>query len=137
MAKKLSIALLSLRLSIFLVMLVWTIDKFIRPKHADMIFSDFYFFPSLDTTLLSIIGLIELIIIIAFLVGYKKRYSYGAVLILHTVSTLASFKQYIWFQLLFFAAWPMLAAIFTLFLLREYDVLWSLKNPSDHSDKTN
>lgn len=41
------------------------------------------------------IGVIELIILLLFLVGYKKKYTYGAVLALHAVSTLSSFKQYL------------------------------------------
>jgi hypothetical protein len=46
------------------------------------------------------------------------------------VSTFSSYKQYLApFEgpnLLFFAAWPMLAACFTLFLLRDQDKKWSV-----------
>ena len=31
---RIAICLLVLRLTIFLVMLIWTIDKFVRPEHA-------------------------------------------------------------------------------------------------------
>ena len=76
------------------------------------------------------IGAIEIIILLLFLVGYKKKYAYGAVLILHAVSTFSSFKQYLVpFEgpnLLFFAAVPMLAACFTLFLLRDQDKILSV-----------
>jgi len=43
--------------------------------------------------------------------------------VMHAVSTLSSFPQYIdaFNNLLFFAAWPMLAACIALFLLREHD----------------
>jgi hypothetical protein len=78
-----------------------------------------------------LIGLIELVIIIGFLVGYQKRWTYGAVLILHGISTLSTFKQYlIPFEgpnLLFFAAWPMLAACFALYYLRDLDTLWAVE----------
>jgi len=51
------------------------------------------------------------------------------VLLLHGVSTLSSFHQYRFpfenkTNLLFFAAWPMLAACFTLYYLRDLDTRW-------------
>jgi putative oxidoreductase len=77
-----------------------------------------------------VIGAIELIILLLFVAGYKKKYTYGVVLALHTVSTLSSFKQYLapfyGPNLLFFAAWPMLAACFALFILRDQDKIWSV-----------
>jgi hypothetical protein len=47
-------------------------------------------------------------------------------LIFHAISTLASYRQYLapFDNLLFFAAWPMLAACFTLYLLRDLDTRW-------------
>jgi hypothetical protein len=45
------------------------------------------------------------------------------VLLLHAVSTFSSYRQYLdpFNNLLFFAAWPMLAACFTLYTLRDLD----------------
>jgi hypothetical protein len=52
--------------------------------------------------------------------------------VLHTGSTLSSFSLYPdpFKNLLFFAAWPMLAACLFLYLLREYDSydIYRLKN---------
>ncbi len=49
---------------------------------------------------------------------------------MHAVSTLSSFRQYLapfkGPNLLFFAAWPMLAACIALFLLRDLDTLWTV-----------
>ena len=39
---RLPLALLLLRLSVFLVMFVWTIDKFVEPQHASKIMAEFY-----------------------------------------------------------------------------------------------
>src|SRR6266480_2149730 len=54
----------------------------------------------------------------------------GVVLLLHAVSTFSSFHQYLHpFEgpnLLFFAAWPMLGACFTLYYLRDLDTLFRL-----------
>ncbi len=125
--KKLSISLLFIRLSIFLVMFMWTIDKFINPGHATKIFEKFYYISGLETTVIYAVATIEMLILVLFVAGYHKKYTYGAVLVFHAVSTLSSFKQYMapfeGAHLLFFAAWPMLAACLMLFMLRDKDKL--------------
>jgi len=40
--KRIAVALLVLRLTVFLVMLIWTIDKFVRPDHAASVYERFY-----------------------------------------------------------------------------------------------
>lgn len=123
--KKLQWSLLFLRLTVFLVMFMWTIDKFINPAHAAKVYEKFYYIAGLEYVVIYAIGVVEISILLLFLVGYRKKYTYGAVLAFHAVSTLSSFKQYLapfdGSNLLFFAAWPMLAACFTLFLLRDQD----------------
>ncbi len=127
---KLQFSLLFLRLTVFLVMFMWTIDKFINPGHAAKVYEKFYYIGGLEPVVMYAIGVIEIIILLLFLLGYKKKYTYGAVLVFHTASTLSSFGQYIapfeGANLLFFAAWPMLAACFTLFLLRDQDKMLSV-----------
>ena len=93
--KKLQVSLLFLRLSVFLVMFMWTIDKFINPGHAAKVYESFYHIAGLQSVVMYGIGVIEIIILLLFLAGFQKRYSYGAVLIFHSVSTLSSFKQYL------------------------------------------
>ncbi len=126
---KLQLSLLLLRLGVFLVMFMWTIDKFINPGHASKVYEKFYYIAGMESVVMYVIGAIEIIILLMFLAGYMKKYTYGAVLIFHAVSTLSSFKQYLApFEgpnLLFFAAWPMLAACIALFLLREQDRMLS------------
>jgi putative oxidoreductase len=126
--RRLPLVLLLLRLSVFLVMAVWTADKFFKPAHAAKVFETFYKIGGLGNTIIYGIGVIQLLIIIGFVVGFKKPLTYGAVLLMHAVSTLSSLPRY--FQpfdnLLFFAAWPMLAACFTLFYLRDADRLWTI-----------
>jgi len=124
---RLPVVLLLLRLSIFLVMFMWTLDKFVRFEHASAVYANFYFISGLGKTVFYVIGGIEMIILAGFLLGYMKNWTYGAVLVLHGISTLSSFRQYLSpFKdpnLLFFAAWPMLAACFALYYLRERDIL--------------
>jgi uncharacterized membrane protein YkgB len=128
--KKLELSLLLLRLSVFLVMFMWAIDKFINPGHAAKVYESFYYIGGLGNAVMYVIGAMEMVILLLFLAGYKKKYTYGAVLVLHAVSTLSSFKQYLapfdGTNLLFFAAWPMLAACLALFLLRDQDKIWSV-----------
>jgi uncharacterized membrane protein YkgB len=128
---RLPVVLFFLRLGIFVVMFIWTIDKFIRPEHVAAVFENFYFISGLSAVLAYVIGAVEMIIIAGFLLGYQKKWTYGAVFVLHGISTLSSFKQYFSpFEgpnLLFFAAWPMLAACFALYYLRDQDTLLVVK----------
>ncbi|CAA0122461.1 Uncharacterised protein [BD1-7 clade bacterium] len=127
---RLPIALLLLRLSVFIVMIMWTIDKFLHPGHAVSIFERYYQISGLGHVTAYLIGVIQLGVILAFVSGFKKRISYGLVLLMHLGSTVSSWHKYInpWDvpNLLFFAAFPMLAAIFALYLLRDQDTLLAL-----------
>lgn len=123
--KKIKISLLFIRLSVFLVMFMWTVDKFINIDHAKKILENFYNINSFNSILIYGLASVEMIVLVLFVAGYQKKYTYGAVLIFHAISTLFSLKHYFspfeGVNLLFFAAWPMLAACFTLFILRDKD----------------
>ena len=123
-------ALLTLRLSVFLVMFMWTIDKFINPEHAARVYEKFYFISGLGNPVFYVIGAIQLAIVIGFVLGFQKRWTYGAILFFHSISTLSAFKQYFTpfegVNLLFYAAWPMLAACFALYYLRNLDTMWTI-----------
>lgn len=115
-------ALLALRIGVFIVMLMWTLDKFVAPDHAAGIFANFYGIGGLGNAIVYLIGAVELVIVLGFVLGIAKRWTYGIVFVLHAISTLSSFPMYLGFDnLLFFAAWPMLAACFALYLLRDHD----------------
>lgn len=125
---RISLALVLLRLSVFLVMFVWTLDKFVNPDHAAQVYEHFYFLGGLGPTTFIILGAIELVLLVGFVVGFRKRLTYGAVFVLHAVSTLSPFKLYLspFDNLLFFAAWPMLAACFALYSLRGLDTKFTV-----------
>lgn len=122
------VPLLLLRLGVFIVLLMWTLDKLLNPGHAGGVFENFYGLGQFQGLLMQVLGVLELALILAFVAGLWKFWTYGAVLVLHGISTLASYAQYLdpWSHLLFFAAWPMLAACIALFLLRDLDTLWTL-----------
>ncbi|NOR81037.1 MAG: hypothetical protein GQ529_09435 [Methyloprofundus sp.] len=126
----LRLSLLLMRISVFTVMLMWTLDKFINPSHSAKVFEKFYFIAGLESSIMVIIASIELVILAGFVLGVYKRFCYAAVLAFHAVSTFSSYQQYLspfdGPHLLFFAAWPMLAGCLMLCLLREDDRLLSL-----------
>ncbi|MEQ3683417.1 hypothetical protein [Alcanivorax sp.] len=130
MERKLALSLLLLRLGVFIVMLMWTLDKFINPAHTGKVFAKFYGLEGLDGSILTVLACLQLIVILAFVAGALRRYSYGAILLMHAGSTLSSWQQYLdpFNHLLFFAAWPMLAACIALYLLRDQDTLLSIDN---------
>lgn len=125
---RIAIALLVLRISVFIVMLMWTLDKFVNPDHAAAVYQNFYLIGGLSNQIFYIIGTIQLIIILGFVAGFQKRWTYLLVLFFHAISTFSSFRQYLapFENLLFFAALPMLAACFTLYYLRDMDTLWTV-----------
>lgn len=126
--KQLPLVLLVLRLGIFIVFLMWSLDKFFQPEHTSLVFERFYRTVGFGSGVSYIIGALELLLTIVLVLGIKKRITYGVVFVLHLISTLSSYKQYFEPQLLFFAAWPMLAACFALYVLREHDTLWTFKS---------
>ena len=132
MPKQLPLALLLLRLGVFTVFLFWTLDKLVNPEHSAKVFSAFYGMGGLGLDIFYVLGVAQLALILAFVAGVLKTWTYGAILVFHAVSTLATFAKYLqpFDNLLFFAAWPMLAACAALFLLRDYDTLTLSRQPS-------
>jgi hypothetical protein len=128
LVSRLSWSLLTLRLTVFIVMAIWTLDKFVNPLHSARIFEHFYGISSVSEMLTYGLGVLQAMLVIAFVLGFAKRISYGLVFILHGASTLSSFPQYLdaFNNLLFFAAWPMWAACFTLYLLRDADTRFTI-----------
>lgn len=126
--RHLDLSLLLLRLGVGLVMAMWTADKFINPAHSGAVLQNFYGLPALGSEVFVVLGVIQAVIVLLFVVGAFRTLSYGAVLLMHAGSTFSSWRQYLdgFDNLLFFAAWPMLAACIALFLLRAHDRLLSV-----------
>lgn len=131
MTKRLQISLFLMRIGVFAVLFVWTLDKFLAPEHTARVWAKFYMIDNLGHTMSYAIGSIQMIIILAFLLGVLKRFSYGAVLIMHAASTISTWQYLInpyagKGSLLFMTAVPMLAACIALYLLRDEDKLLTL-----------
>ncbi len=127
-AGRLSLSLLLLRLSLGTVMMVWAFDKILNPGHGAVVLEGFYGLDGVGKPLIRLMGVVQGIIVVGFLLGIAKTWTYGAVLLMHTVTTVVSWSAYLkpLENILFFAAWPMLAGLVTLFLLRREDRIASL-----------
>lgn len=128
--RQLGLGLLALRLSIALVFIMWALDKVLVPEHAMKVFSGFYGL-DISSGFSVALGIAQLVFIGIFVAGLWKNLTYLAVLVLHAGSTFSSFAKYLdpFNNLLFFAAWPMLAACFALYLLRDHDIYVLRKQP--------
>jgi hypothetical protein len=127
---KLEVSLLVMRLSIAGFLLVWALDKVVSPDHAQEVFGHFYYLKDLPPAVLQVLGYVQTGIIAAFAIGIARTFTYGAVLLMHAISTASTYTHLIapWgegSQLLFWAAVPVLAAMLALFLLRDRDRMLS------------
>jgi putative oxidoreductase len=132
--KRLPLALLALRLGAFLVLIVWTLGKFINPTEAISIYAGYYGIRFTQTGVYTL-GVLELVVVLAFVAGIQKRLSRALVMIM--VATTVLFPGRLYFHpymdhiLLFFAFWTMLAGCFALYSLRDYDVLWTVHSAAE------
>lgn len=128
---RIPLALLMLRLSIFLVMLMWTLDKFLYPEHMRQVFEQFSYVGDVGLTTSYLFTGLALALITSFLFGFWKTFTYGLVFVLYAVSVLLSYRQFFSpfenANLVSFQAWPLLVACFALYYLRELDTMWVYK----------
>jgi len=125
--RTLEISLLLLRLSVGAFFLVWSVDKIVNPEHAQAVFERFYL-TSISGELSIAAGVLQSLVILAFMAGALKLLTYGALLLMHTVSTLSTWKHLIApyapdTSMLFWAGVPVVFALLALFLLRDRDRL--------------
>jgi len=117
------------RLGIFLFMLPWQLTRFKNPEMIDTISKTYYKFsmPEIGST---ITGVLMMALLIAFLVGFKKKISYLLVLVLHGIGTVMTIPNLIpgleGYNQLFLAAVPALAAMLLLYCLRDEDTMLSV-----------
>tara|TARA_R110001583_G_scaffold16561_15_gene67864 strand:- start:171 stop:599 length:429 start_codon:yes stop_codon:yes gene_type:complete len=127
---KLQWSLLFLRLGVFIVMFVWNLDKFINPAHTGKVFEIFYGINMTNHSFTYVLASLQLLLIVLFVTGIKKPITYGLILLMHAGSTFSAYAIYMSpfnnNNLLFFAAWPMLAACIALYLLRDADTKFTL-----------
>ncbi|MEM8719036.1 MAG: DoxX protein [Cyanobacteria bacterium P01_G01_bin.39] len=127
--QKLAISLALIRFSTGIFFLVWSIEKIVFPEITQKVFSRFYMI-EISPTISLLVGIVQTLIVLAFVAGLFKIWTYGAILGMHAVSTLATYQElfnpYEPPNHLFWAAVPTLAALIALFLLRKEDNLFNV-----------
>lgn len=122
--KSLEVGLLLLRITTGLFLLVWSVDKVLNTGHAQQVFNKFYFL-EITPTIATGLGVAQTLVILAFMAGFKKFWTYGAILAMHTVSVASTWERlidpYAGGNLLFWAAVPLWAALVLLWLARDRD----------------
>lgn len=130
MPSNIKIPLFFTRLSIAYFLLPWVLMRFVKPESAKGIAAKYYKISSMPEIATTIIGVLWVLLLVAFVAGFKKRISYGLVLIIHTVGTLWTLPYLIvgtgTANLLFFAAIPVIGAMWLLYALREHDTFLSI-----------
>ncbi len=132
--QKIRLSLAIIRITTALFFLIWSVEKIIKPEIAQRVFDRFY---GLEITpnISVMIGVIQTLIVLGFLAGLFKTFTYGALLGMHTVSVLSTYQQLINpYQPpnhLFWAGVPVLGALIALFILRKNDTLLTLNGLND------
>ncbi len=130
MSNNLKLPLFLTRLSVFYFLIAWTLKRFTDSEFIQTVASRHYYteaFPSWANLALGVFGLVSLI---AFLIGFKKRISYAAVMSIHLLGTILVIPKLILFTdklaMVFLASLPALAAMMLLYCLRDEDTMLSL-----------
>ena len=127
--QQLKFGLAIIRLSTGIFFLIWSIEKIIYPEITQKVFSKFYLL-EISPTISIILGIVQTLIVLTFMAGFLKTWTYGAILGMHAVSTLSTYKEllnpYQPPNHLFWAAVPLLGALIALFLLRREDNLLTI-----------
>ena len=67
--KKLQLSLLLLRVTVSLVMFMWTIDKFVNPGHAAKVYESFYYMAGLESVVMYAIGVAVCWLVVSIVAG--------------------------------------------------------------------
>lgn len=129
-----------LRIGLFLFMMVWALEKFIRPEAFQSIFGSFYGFDA-GHTLIFLIGALQVAILLLFVSGTFKTASYGLVMLMNVMTLLVSYRQILApyegsTNHLFAASIVVAAASIALFLSRSDDDVLVLPSKTDSSSAT-
>ncbi|MEQ8387589.1 MAG: DoxX protein [Alphaproteobacteria bacterium] len=135
--RRLEISLAIMRLTMAAFFLVWTLEKFVAPESTQGIFSHFYM-TEISVSTVYIAGAVQLLLVLGFLLGIWKLATYGAILVMHGVSTLSTVGILVdpWASgtpnHLFWAGVPVLGMAVALFLLRDRDRWLTLGDGVSH-----
>lgn len=125
--RQIGTGLLILRLTLGLFLLQWALEKFIVPTATVRIAQAFYNV-ALPTGAPILLGGLEALLSLALLVGLWRDLTYAAAVVVHTVTTVVSWRQLLdpWglSQVgghLWIATTPVLGGFIALYLMRAWD----------------
>jgi putative oxidoreductase len=120
--------LFCLRIGLGLFLALWAVNKLVAAELSVDMFSRLYFI-NINTSVVMILGAIELVLSLLLILGMNKTVTYGLGLLIHTASTIAHI-QFLTAPFgknqLFIATIPILFAFIALFLMRHLDTKWIL-----------
>jgi hypothetical protein len=132
---RLRLCLFFCRLGVFIVFLIWTYNKLIRPEYGVYIMSEYYLIPNVPEILILIFGGFELIMCLLFVLGFYKRLTRGfflflSVLAISSPEVIRGYFTAILVEahptILFFTGLCLFACSFMVYYLRDYDTRFSL-----------
>lgn len=127
-------ALFTMRITIALFLLPWIIDKFTASgvAHTAGVFKRFYKIDALSQTGSYAVGIFWAVLLLAFVLGFQKRISYGLVMLAHGIGTIMTWDVLLpWMEnhnMLFLASIPVLGSMIALYMMRDEDTLFTLDN---------
>lgn len=138
--KSIAYGLLTLRITLFLLMVMWALLKITAPGSYGAsddgagIFGSFYGV-SLDQGLVLAVGVGQVLFLIAFLAGAARTITTGGVLLMNAATLVVSLPMILpafagGGNILFAASFPVFGASLALFLMRQHDTMLSLSGLS-------
>ena len=141
---KVRLPLFVCRLSLVLVYLAWTYDKFFNAKHGASIMNRHYGLDFVTAPMVFGLGFLELVFVLAILFGLYKRVTRGLLIIFSVISVFGPKVMRGYFRYLdpsetaldkvsqlfhphfLLPAFCMLVCSITIYVMRDYDTLYSL-----------
>lgn len=123
-------ALFITRILITLFLTPWVLMRFTTPDASKGIAAKYYKVSTLPDIVNTGVGVLWVILLLAFVTGFKKQFSYAIVLGLHTIGTAMTLPYLVPgtenFNILFMAALPTIGAMLLLHSMRNEDTFLSL-----------
>jgi len=124
--RRLPLALAILRVTTGVFFLVWALEKLVKPDVTAAIWDKFYGIP-LDVNLSYPIGILNTLMSLALIVGFKRRFTYAYWTLFHFVSVASTWnyliKPFGGPNHLFLAGVPIVAIMVALYMLRDWDTM--------------
>ncbi len=132
-------ALLLLRISIGILMIIWSLDKLLNPEHSQFVMETHYINVVVSMTLFMVFGLVQIIFGTLVVFGYLRSVAYPLLILGTAVTLVAVFRSVIdpwgWYfqesNVLFYPSLIIFAGAIVLYAFRSQDTL-SLDNTRLH-----